>query len=127
MTEQPYVARFSSGPWLVFDAGTKHEHETNYPKMYEVRSPGIGSITGWGSVRTTYENARLIAAAPELYEALLFIFEHISDENRSPRDLYPAFGLNSRRAIEMAQHALQKAVPHTVDGDRPREKNTDES
>lgn len=51
----------------------------------------------------------LIAAAPELYEALDFIFEHIADKERGFRDLYPAFGLDGPRAIEMARNALAKA------------------
>lgn len=55
------------------------------------------------------EDARLIAAAPELYAALNFIFERIADKERGPRDLYPAFGLDSSRAIEMAAAALAKA------------------
>lgn len=48
-------------------------------------------------------------AATELYAALQFIFEHITDKERRPIDLYPAFGLDARRAIEMARAALAKA------------------
>lgn len=54
-------------------------------------------------------NAHLIAAAPDLFEALEFIFEHIADKERGPRDLYPAFGLDASRAIEGARAALAKA------------------
>jgi hypothetical protein len=54
-------------------------------------------------------NARLIAAAPELYDALLYVFEHIADKERGPLDLYPAFGLDASRALEMCRGALAKA------------------
>jgi hypothetical protein len=58
---------------------------------------------------TEGSDAHLIAAAPELYAALKFVFEHIADKERGPRDLYPAFGLDAQRVIEMARAALAKA------------------
>ena len=54
-------------------------------------------------------DARLIAAAPELYEACKYIEDHIGDPERTIRDLYPAFGLDSSRALEMVRNALRKA------------------
>lgn len=59
------------------------------------------------------EDADLIGAAPDMLAALKFIFEHIADKERGPRDLYPAFGLNSSRAIEMARAAIAKAEGQT--------------
>lgn len=59
-------------------------------------------------------NAHLVAAAPEMLAALRFILEHIADKERGPRDLYPAFGLNSSRAVEMTRDAIAKAEGRAV-------------
>lgn len=58
-------------------------------------------------------NAALISSAPDLYEALQYIFEHITDPHRGPRELYSAFGLNATEAITKAQAALSKARGET--------------
>lgn len=79
-------------------------------------------LTGWCICKLALNipaNADLIAAAPELYEALKFIFEHIADKERGPRDLYPAFGLNSRCAIDMAAAALAKARGESMTAGAP--------
>jgi hypothetical protein len=64
--------------------------------------------------RTTAEaNAALIVHAvnchDELVTALEYVFDHIADKNRGPRDLYPAFGLDAGRALEMVRAAIAKA------------------
>jgi hypothetical protein len=48
-----------------------------------------------------------------MFEALQFIYEHIADPERTLRDLYPAFGLNSHRALAMTRDALLKARGET--------------
>jgi len=55
-------------------------------------------------------NARLIAAAPEMLDALKFIYDHIADKERGPRDLYPAFGLDAQKAVGMTRAAIAKAT-----------------
>lgn len=112
-SQNPAVARFTQGSWergsvvtfgdddqlrdsltdAVVYAGDPEEPET------EIRIEGPNALA----------DASLIAAAPEMHAALTFIFERIADKERQPRDLYPAFGLDARRAIEMAQAALRKA------------------
>ena len=74
-------------------------------------TPSIVAWTTRGG--PTKANACLIAAAPELYEALQYIFDHIADEDRGPADLYRAFGLNSGRALAKARAALAKARGET--------------
>lgn len=54
-------------------------------------------------------NAALIAAAPDLLEALKFVLDHIADPERGVRELYPAFGLDANRAVEMVRAAIDKA------------------
>lgn len=49
----------------------------------------------------------------QMLAALKFVHEHITDKERGPRDLYPAFGLNSSRAIEMVSAAISKATGAT--------------
>jgi hypothetical protein len=96
---------WTPGPWRI-EAPHGYAHDV-------VSADNNYIICGFGpaeySDSTNDANARLIAAAPELYEALEFVFEHIADKERGPRDLYPAFGLDARRAIEMTRAALAKA------------------
>jgi hypothetical protein len=61
------------------------------------------------SARERAANACLIAAAPELFAAVQFVLDHIADPERGPRDLYPAFGLDASRALEMCGAAIRKA------------------
>lgn len=60
------------------------------------------------AVLTKPQLGRLLDDRKQLIEALQYIFEHITDKHRGPRDLYPAFGLDARRAIEMASAALAR-------------------
>ena len=60
----------TKGPWKVATIT-----ETQLPAVVQVDGPVIAEITEWGSVgtvdlATAWDNARLIAAAPELLEAL---------------------------------------------------------
>ena len=40
-------------------------------------------------------------------KALEFVWDHIRDPARGPRDLYPAFGLDVSEAIEFVREALE--------------------
>lgn len=60
-------------------------------------------------ISCAYGNDRLIAAAPEFLEACKYILSHIADHERRHSDLYPAFGLNATRAIDMLTAAIAKA------------------
>lgn len=42
----------------------------------------------------------------EMGRALEYVLDHIADKERGPRDIYPAFGLDAGRAIEMMRAAL---------------------
>jgi hypothetical protein len=41
-------------------------------------------------------------------EALTFVLDHIGDKERGPRDLYPAFGLDAQRTLDMVRAALTR-------------------
>ncbi len=56
--------KWTPGPW------SAHEAKFGWEVVVGERPLYGKSITGWGAVSTTEANARLIAAAPELYEAL---------------------------------------------------------
>lgn len=147
MTEQPYVARFMPGPWVVHSArptivvpmqdaekkrgGSVDEaRDAEYAREIATADDDDFAKTGWPHRFTLAQakaNARLIAAAPQLYDALLYVFDHIADKERTLRDLYPAFGLNAGRALEMCREALAKAVPHTVAERHNDTSNTDTS
>ena len=102
------------GPWAISCIRTR---ESGEPVLQILGGDGKCYAMVFYSDKTpeehaaSYADARLIAAAPDLLAALKFIFEHIADKDRDLSDLYPAFGLNSSRAIEMARAALAKAEP----------------
>src|SRR5687768_8810194 len=108
--------KWTPGPWRPRDEGPPETDvcgpdgrllATAFPNVdHGSEPPGLWLVK---SIPEAEANARLIAAAPELYEALEFIFDHIADKERGPRDLYPAFGLDASRALEMARAALAKA------------------
>jgi hypothetical protein len=74
---------WTPGPWRVADTRSDHEKRSaTYEKGWDVRLVGTPeSITGWGSVTTTEANARLIAAAPDLYEALAALTPYFEGEH----------------------------------------------
>lgn len=96
--------KWTPGPW------EPYRQEGQYGWRI-IRPAGDAELGNWMVAERVRreEDARLIAGAPELYEALQFIFEHIADKERGPRDLYPAFGLDATRVIEMTYLALTKA------------------
>jgi hypothetical protein len=104
--------KHTPGPWSVSGVRTRldgHPVLQIYGPDDKVYACVFYSDRLPGEHATSHADARLIAAAPEMLAALKFIFEHIADKERGPRDLYPAFGLNSGRAIKMARDAIAKA------------------
>lgn len=114
------MSEFTKGPWKVGylknDVGVADDGKTGgYAKLFDVR--GWGYLTGKGhgglgldydaAVKIQEANANLIAAAPELYEALY----------RLVRDCEIA-GLQEQVGfdcwISMANAALAKALGKTV-------------
>ena len=97
------MANFTPGPWTAYDRGIG----------WEVRVPDLrfGTRTVNDGFRDTFTqaDALLVAAAPDLFAALIFVRDHICDPERGPRDLYPAFGLNASEAIRLVQSAISKA------------------
>lgn len=59
------ASKHTPGPWRA------NNRDKTSKQGWEVLAENK-AITGWGSVQTTEANARLIAAAPELLEALVF-------------------------------------------------------
>jgi len=108
-------AKYTAGPWRAV-------LRVNPVWMAETARQAIGCIeigssadSFWiAQVQATVPeqgkaNAHLIEAAPELLAACKFVEEHIGDPERTPRDLYPAFGLDARTALEMLRAAIAKA------------------
>jgi hypothetical protein len=97
---------WTPGPWGVNKYGSIGAGAGWHGPIVACVEPFYGVDERWGSHKA---NACLIAAAPELYEAVEFVLDHIADKDRRPRDLYPAFGLDARRAIDLCFAALAKA------------------
>ena len=96
--------KHTPAPWLVFD---------NHPDRACLHVAPEGSNPVCNDVATVYTSnknadadARLIAAAPELLEALEFIFEQVTNEKNHHHTL----GAFSHGAgIDMAKKAIAKA------------------
>jgi len=93
--------KFTSGPWEVVD----HEH---YPSFREVRGPSFNVKAVMVATDLTFADylqrdadLHLIAAAPDLYEALMALIEAAEDS----LDHRPEF----RMAISRAYSAAAKA------------------
>lgn len=109
----------TQGPWRVGypdGSGVTDSHGpytiTSIPTGEVVVQSAEGEnsdMRSWSHGIDDIDDAHRIAAAPEMYEALKYVFDHIADKERRPRDLYPAFGLNSSRAVEMVRAAIAKA------------------
>ena len=113
--------RYTPGPWSIHKA---RDIPDSFEIHWEIRSaPELNSSTGWGVVNVHHvlrsgghtegeANARLIASAPDLLEALeaLFILanHHCSDSGEwfSERD-------ENREALSKAEHAIAKAYGDT--------------
>lgn len=127
MTEQPYVARFTPGPWFSNETEEFAGDASRFVLVVDGKEDAIARVMAYAhriGARPAAEvaaNAALTAAGPELYDALaqcetvLMIVRP-----RSHTKEYLA-------CLDQVRSALAKAAPHTVDGDRPREKNTDEN
>lgn len=70
------TTKHTPGPWKARrDSELDHEGKLRF----EIYSHKGEAITGWGCVRQTEANARLIAAAPEMLEALKDLMTFIPD------------------------------------------------
>lgn len=87
-------------PWFRLDT----------PTYAEIRTDGRESPI---ALVDDADNADMIVRGADSFDELVaaveYVLDHIADPNRGPRDLYPAFGLDSRRAIEMCRAVLAKA------------------
>lgn len=135
---QPSVERFTPGPWDYRPGG--------YDDWGWIRGgPGgmtIGHAHGpleddeanrhrTAKTDPWEHNARLMAAAPQLYDALKdalaglrYIRQHYHDERTATGDLY---GVGFDLVEEKAKTALAKAVPQTIAGRPDEQSNTDSS
>ena len=89
------MIKHTKGPWKVL---TRKSFDPNYGELGRVTSVAIGDeiidIAGCGYANTKYdeyrkmvENAKLIAAAPTMYEGLQAIFELANDNKSNPHEL----------------------------------------
>jgi hypothetical protein len=86
------------GPWRVFDAFTDLEIVTDRPTANETES-----IVQFKGQPNANANARLMAAAPELFDALEDFFNIMHDYQSSVRKGYVT------HAMDMARAAIAKA------------------
>mgnify|MGYP000882387027 CR=1 FL=1 len=91
------------GPWIVADI---HPERACLSVAPEGKNPLCEDVaTVYASNENADADARLIAAAPELLEALMFIVEQVSNEKNSHHTL----GAFSRGVgIDMAKKAITK-------------------
>lgn len=115
------MTQHTQGPWSV---NTLTPWQTEVFAGSHLICEAVGGQAHLGQPRdfaVDEANARLIAAAPEMLDALKFVFDHIADPERGPRDLYPAFGLHSSTAVAMVRDAIAKAEGRRVVLTQPRE------
>ncbi len=96
-------ARFTKGPWRLSDSGdnTWTVCEPDKPFRHShFATVSVGNM--WGDEGKA--NARIIAAAPDLYEALCGMLEYTADLN--PAQGYPE---TDHEAVNAARAALAKA------------------
>lgn len=132
MTEQPYVARFSPGPWSAsqtYPPGDWCIHARGNP--WQLAYLRAHPKNEW----PLEENARLIAAAPELHDALE-PFAGVDGEGSAdfPDDtkVVVTFGRTTNYTLTLgdfrrARAAIVKAAPHTVAERQTDTPNTDPS
>ena len=95
------MSRHTPGPWVIRDA---NDRRASYDGHFDVVSDGLTVCTCWLAAdksETGEENARLIAAAPELAEALTDLTELLER-------LY-GFRLGNSHQYDDALAALRKA------------------
>lgn len=97
----------TSGPWEVRGEGDRFS---------VVQSETLKAITGWGNVRQSENDARLIAAAPELLEALedsIEVFKglasthHLQMEKRKTNHVGSFYDCQAS-TCKIAQNKIQK-------------------
>ena len=91
-------ATYTPGPWRVFDLFTDLEIVTDRKTAHETES-----IVQFKGQRNAKANARLMAAAPELYDTLEYFFNIMHDYESSLQKGYV------QHAMEMARAALTSA------------------
>lgn len=95
MSETP---KFTPGPWV---AGLERMGQPDKRKIWAISLQVASAQSIWIPQEVQEANARLIAAAPELYEALKACqLQLLQSNNRSEY---------AEEAIQMAQAALRKA------------------
>lgn len=98
--------RFTPGPWVLSDEGAKHStlrvrHGNEYGKA-------LATVHMAGAPEQR-PNARLIAAAPELYEALENLVSQCADDFATEEQLLRGHGATYVEAIMRGRRALSRA------------------
>lgn len=101
---------WTAGPWLSDDDGRFSE--------IAIETPGYELVallhTEWGERPTAAANARLISAAPDLYEALAGLVDHYTGLAEISEWNY-----ESEPSVKAARAALAKALPTKEGGSQP--------
>jgi hypothetical protein len=99
---------YTKGPWIKEESNLKQEYHfliaSNLQQMWIAK---IGNP--YDDVEITENNANLIAACPDMYEALIDLIEVMAGEQEAEDELEKAWGKLGRTAIEKARRVLSKA------------------
>lgn len=110
-------AKHTPTPWIFTLSGMRMRDD--YSQPVAIAQHGFGNLIAgvFGDVRggepvakaNAADIVRAVNAHDDLIAAVQFVLDHIADPERTPRDLYSAFGLDSSRAITMCRAAIAKA------------------
>ena len=107
-------AKFTPGPWSASSVWSNFQRD-----VYAGRGVGaLGDLVAAGSGAIAAANARLIAAAPDLYEALNALVLNAPDIDYHPLSIFAHLVENARAALAKANPPPPPPSPGNEGGER---------